>query len=46
MEADCPESIGEVVVTDEMARTGLTVTKSVGEVALAGGLPTELSATL
>ena len=46
MEVDWPESIGEVVVKDTIARTGLTVTRSVGEVALAAGLPTELSATL
>ncbi len=46
MEVDWPESIGEVVVKGEIARTGLTVTRSVGEVALVAGLPGELSVTL
>jgi hypothetical protein len=46
MEVDCPESMGEVVVREEIARTGLTVTRLVGEVALAAGLPVELSVTL
>jgi hypothetical protein len=46
MEVDCPESIGEVVVREEVARAGLTVTRLVGEVAVAEGLPAELSATL
>jgi hypothetical protein len=46
MEVDCPESIGEVVVRDEIARAALTVTRSVGEAALAAGLPAELSNTL
>jgi len=46
MEAVCPESIGEVVVKDEIDRTGFTVTRSVGEIALAEGLPAELSAAL
>jgi hypothetical protein len=43
---DCPESMGDVVVRGEMARAVLTITRSVGEVALAGGLPAELSNTL
>jgi hypothetical protein len=46
MEVDCPESMGEVVVIDEIARAGLTVTRSVGEAVLAEGVPAELSNTL
>jgi hypothetical protein len=46
MEVDCPESMGEVVVKDEIARAGLTVTRSVGETVLAEGVPAELSNTL
>jgi hypothetical protein len=46
MEVDCPGSIGEAVVRDEIARAALTVIRSVGEAVLAEGLPAELSKTL
>jgi len=46
MEVDCPESIGEIVVRDEMVRTGLTATRFVGDDGLDSGFPAELSDTL
>jgi hypothetical protein len=38
--------MGEVAVRGVIARTGLTVTRLVRELALAAGLPAELSVTL